>query len=191
MILSGIDTVIAKLNQVDFQGISDQIKTTARSADNSLAVLDRVADKVSLLDFQGISDQIKTTARSADNFLAGNRMNRIMSNLESSSTAFEKSMKQLDKIIAEVSLEGTLTEAKQSLVDFRFLIASTQEKIEALKLTDIVVKTNQVMDSLARSTWESAGNIQEATEKLRSASENLALLIERLEANPSDLLFSR
>ena len=86
-----------------------------------------VIDKINTVDFQGISDQIKTTGKSADNFLAGSRMSQIMANLESSTAAFEKSMTGMENIISAGSLEGTLTEARQSLVEARALISEVKD----------------------------------------------------------------
>lgn len=244
-ILTGIDKVIDKINKVDFPGISDQIKATAKSADNflagsrtnrimsnlesSLAALDKsmtqlekiasagtlegtlkeagqtlaevrplilvlkngVIDKISKIDFQGISEQIKATAKSADNFLADSRTDHILTNLESSTTALDKSMTRLEKIASEGTLEGTLKEARQTVAEVHSLISRLNNEVEAMKLTDTSDKANQVMDALARSTRASAVNILIATENMRSASESLERLIERIENNPSDLLFSR
>lgn len=244
-ILSGIDKVIDKVATVDFPGISDQLKATAKSAeeflagnrtnsimlnlesstaafDKSMNRLDKVIaegnlpgiltevrqtltethslmsllqneiiNKVAKVDFPGISDQIKATAKSAENFLAGDRTNRIMLNLESSTTSLDKSMSGLDKIISESNLAGTLTEVRQTLAETRSLMSLLQTEIKGMKLSEAGGKTNQAIDFLSRSMRESAVNIQVTTENLKSFSEGLERFIERLEANPSDLIFSK
>ncbi len=242
-ILVGIDSVIDKLNKVDFQGISDQFKTTAKSADtflagdrmtrimanleSSTAALDKsvtgverivsrgdlentmtearqtladtrallsgfkteVVAKLSKVDFQGVSEQFKATAKSADTFLAGDRMTRIMANLESSTTALDKSVTQLEKIVSGGALAGTLTEAKLFLTESRALISGLRGELKTMRLADTGAKAHQVADAWARSSRDTTVNMQRATENLKSASENLERLIERLEAHPSDLLF--
>ncbi len=60
-----------------------------------------------------------------------------------------------------------------------------------MRLKDTAVKANQVMDALGRTARTSAVDIQTATENLRRASESLERLLERIEANPSDLFFRR
>jgi phospholipid/cholesterol/gamma-HCH transport system substrate-binding protein len=150
-----------------------------------------VVDKVNNIDFHGISDKIKTTAQSADDFFAGAQTKRIVSNLESSTTALDKSMKRLEKIIADGNLGGTITEARQALTEARSLLSGLNNEVKDMRLKDTAAKANQVMDALGRTARTSAVDIQTSTESLRRASESLERLLERIEANPSDLLFSK
>jgi len=148
-------------------------------------------DKINDVDFQGISDKIKSTAQSADNFFAGTQTKRIMSNLESSTAALDKSMDKLDKIMAEGNLGGALAEARQALAEARSLISALNSEVKGMRLKDTAAKANQVMDDLDRTARTSAVDIQTATENLRRASESLERLLERIEANPSDLFFGK
>jgi phospholipid/cholesterol/gamma-HCH transport system substrate-binding protein len=148
-------------------------------------------DKINDVDFQGISDKIKSTAQSADNFFAGTQTKRIMSNLESSTAALDKSMDKLDKIMADGNLGGALAEARQALAEARSLISALNSEVKGMRLKDTAAKANQVMDDLDRTARTSAVDIQTATENLRRASESLERLLERIEANPSDLFFGK
>ena len=156
-----------------------------------LAGIYEVIDKINDVDFQGISDKIKATAQSADDFLSSGQTKRILSNLESSTAALDKSMKSLEKIIADGNLGGTVTEARQALAEARSLISALNYEVKALRLKDTAAKANQVMDTLGRTARTSAVDIQTSTESLRRASESLERLLERIEANPSDLFFGR
>ena len=151
----------------------------------------RLLTRINNVDFQGISDKIKTTAQSADDFFAGAQMKRIMSNLESSTAALDKSMKRLDKIMAEGNLGGAIAEARQALTEAHSLISALNSEVKGMRLKDTAVKANQLMDALDRTARTSAVDIQTATENLRRASESLERLLERIEANPSDLFFGR
>jgi phospholipid/cholesterol/gamma-HCH transport system substrate-binding protein len=150
-----------------------------------------VIDKINDVDFRGISDKIKTTAKSADDFFAGGQTKRVISNLESSTAALDKSMKKLEQIIADGNLGGTIAEAKQALTEAHSLITKLSRDVKDMRLKDTAAKANQVMDAMDRTARTSAVDIQTATENLRRASESLDRLLERIEANPSDLLFSR
>jgi len=66
-----------------------------------------------------------------------------------------------------------------------------QKDLKDMKIADTAEKANQVADSLARTTRESAANLRSTADNLRNASESLDRLMERLEAKPSDLLFGR
>lgn len=150
-----------------------------------------VIDKINDVDFQGISDKIKSTAQSANDFMAGAQTKRIMSNLDSSTTALNKSMKRLDKIMADGNLEGALAEARQALAEARSLISALNSEVKGIRLKDTAAKANQMMNDLDRTARTSAVDIQTATENLRRASESLDRLLERIEANPSDLFFGK
>ena len=150
-----------------------------------------VIDKINNVDFHGISDKIKTTAQSADDLFAGAQTKRIVSNLESSTTALDKSMKRLERIIADGNLGGAIAEAKQALTEARSLLSALNNEVKDMRLKDTAAKANQVMDALGRTARTSAVDIQTSTESLRRASESLERLLERIEANPSDLFFSR
>ncbi len=150
-----------------------------------------VIEKISDVDFHGISEKIKTTAQSADEFFAGAQMRRVMSNLESSTAALDKSMKRLDKIMAEGNLAGAIVEARQALAEARSLLTKLNTDVKDMRLKDTAAKANQLMDALGRTARTSAVDVQTATENLRRASESLDRLLERIEANPSDLFFSK
>lgn len=150
-----------------------------------------VIAKINDIDFHGISDKIKTTAQSADDFFSGGQTKRIMSNLDSATAALDKSMKRLDKIMSDGNLGGVIAEARQALAEARALISALNSDVKDMRLKDTAAKANQMMDALGRTARSSAVDIQTATENLRRASESLDRLLERIEANPSDLFFRR
>ncbi len=150
-----------------------------------------VIDKIHQVDFRGISDQIIQTTKSAENFLGGSRMKQILVNLESSTTALNRSMTRLDKIISEGNLEGTFSDAKQALSEARSLISGVKKDLQTMNLSNTADKANQAVDVLDRTVRTSAVDIQTSTENIRRASDNLDRLLERLDANPSELIFGR
>jgi phospholipid/cholesterol/gamma-HCH transport system substrate-binding protein len=156
-----------------------------------LAGIYEVIEKIHQVDFRGISDQIIMTTKSADNFLAGSRMKQILANLESSTTALNRSMTRLDKIISEGNLGETLSEAKQTVSEARSFISGLKNDLQSMNLTNTADKANQAVDILDRTVRTSAVDIQTSTENIRRASDNLDRLLERLDANPSELIFGR
>ena len=156
-----------------------------------LAGIYEVIEKIHQVDFRGISDQIIMTTKSADNFLAGSRMKQILANLESSTTALNRSMTRLDKIISEGNLGETLSEAKQTVSEARSFISGLKNDLQSMNLTNTADKANQTVDILDRTVRTSAVDIQTSTENIRRASDNLDRLLERLDANPSELIFGR
>jgi phospholipid/cholesterol/gamma-HCH transport system substrate-binding protein len=177
--------------QISFAAAYPVIPSRPSETKQILSGIYEVIDKINDVDFQGISDKIKSTVQSADDFFAGAQTKRIMSNLDSSTAALDKSMKRLENIIADGNLGGAIAEARQALAEARSLISTMNTEVKNMRLKDTAAKANQVMDALGRTARTSAVDIQTATENLRRASESLDRLLERIEANPSDLLFSK
>jgi phospholipid/cholesterol/gamma-HCH transport system substrate-binding protein len=177
--------------QISFPAEYHVIPSRPSETKQILSGIYEVIEKINHVDFRGISEKIKTTAQSADEFFAGGQMKRVMSNLESSTAALDKSMKRLDKIMAEGNLGEAIAEARQALAEAHSLLAKLNSEVKDMRLKDTAVKANQVMDALGRTARTSAVDIQTTTENLRRASETLDRLLERIEANPSDLFFSK
>ncbi len=177
--------------QISFVAEYPVIPSRPSETKQILSGIYEVIDKINNIDFHGISDKIKTTAQSADDLFAGAQTKRIVSNLESSTAALDKSMKRLERIIADGNLGGAIAEARQSLTEARSLLSALNNEVKDMRLKDTAAKANQVMDALGRTARTSAVDIQTSTESLRRASESLERLLERIEANPSDLFFSR
>ena len=97
---------------------------------------------------------------------------------------------RVETITAEGRLEGIADETRAALAEARSLIAMTRDEIKALRLAETAEKTNRAVDYLSRTSRTTARDVQVMIENLRRASETLERLLERLESNPSDLLFS-
>lgn len=153
--------------------------------------VDDVIEKLKSMDINGAVEQVKSTAKTAESFLAGAPMKTILTHLGSSSAHLDGVMARLDKLTAEGKIDRTLGEAKQTLADARSLISAIQGEMQSLKRAGVASKATQVLDNMNRITHTSAVEIQATSENLRRASESLERLLERLEANPSDLIFSK
>jgi phospholipid/cholesterol/gamma-HCH transport system substrate-binding protein len=91
---------------------------------------------------------------------------------------------------ASGKLEGILDDTRTTLAEARSLISTTRDEIKALKLTETAEKTNRLVDNLSRASRTTARDIQTMSDNLKRTSETLERLVDRLESNPSDLLFS-
>jgi phospholipid/cholesterol/gamma-HCH transport system substrate-binding protein len=152
--------------------------------------IDEIVEKIKQIDLEGISKSISRSAEAAENLLAGPRMQKVLANLESISGNLDQTVARVEKITAEGNLEGIVGETRAALVEARSLIAVTRDEIKALKLADTAEKANRVADNLSRTSRTTARDVQIMSDNLRRASETLERLVERLEGNPSDLLFS-
>jgi phospholipid/cholesterol/gamma-HCH transport system substrate-binding protein len=153
--------------------------------------IDEIVEKIKLVDLEEISKSITNSAKAAENLLAGPRTQKVLENLESISVNLDQTVARVEKITAEGNLEGIVGETRATLVEARSLIAVTRDELKALRLAETAEKTNRVVDSLSRTSRTTARDLQVMSDNLRRTSETLERLVERLESNPSDLLFSR
>jgi phospholipid/cholesterol/gamma-HCH transport system substrate-binding protein len=153
--------------------------------------IDEIVEKIKQVDLEGISKSITHSAKAAENLLAGPRTQKVLENLESISVNLDQTVARVEKITAEGNLEGIVGETRAALVEARALIAVTRDELKALRLAETAEKTNRVVDNLSRTSRTTARDVQVMSDNLRRASETLERLVERLESNPSDLLFSR
>jgi phospholipid/cholesterol/gamma-HCH transport system substrate-binding protein len=152
--------------------------------------IDEIVEKIKQVDLEGLSKNIASSARAAENLLAGPRTQKVLANLESISVNLDQTMARIEKITAEGNLEGIVGETRAALVEARSLITVTRDEIKALKLAETAEKANRVVDNLSRTSRTTARDVQIMSDNLRRASETLERLVDRLESNPSDLLFS-
>jgi phospholipid/cholesterol/gamma-HCH transport system substrate-binding protein len=156
-----------------------------------LADTDKIMQNIKGIDFPGIANQLKQTTKAIETFLVGDRTTRIMSNLESMSVNLDKSVAQINKIVAEGKIEGVFQETSETLLHARQLINSTKKEIEALNLTQQTAKTGVILDTLDKRTKSITLDLQDTAENLRTTSEYLQKLAESLNNNPAELIFSR
>ncbi len=153
--------------------------------------IDEIVEKIKQVDLEGISKSITHSAKAAEDLLAGPRTQKVLANLESISVNLDQTMARVEKISAEGNLEGIVGETRAALVEARSLIAVTRDELKALRLAETAEKTNRVVDSLSRTTRTTARDLQVMSDNMKRSSETLERLVERLESNPSDLLFSK
>ena len=170
---------------------------------------DIIIQNIKAIDFKGISEQLKNSTRAIEAFLTDKRLNTAIAHLESASRNLDRSIVQIQKKIDAVEIEGIVNEIYKTLSETRGFIQSVRQEIEAVKLAEQTARVGEVLDTLARETAKTgekaeeildelgrdtdaiALELQETSENLRLASEQLQTLAEGLKDNPSELIFDR
>ena len=152
--------------------------------------IDEIIDKIKQLDLEDIVKSVKATGKAAENLLGGPQMQKTLQNLESISTSIDQTASRIEKIAGSGRLEDVLDDTRTTLAEARALIVTTRNELNALKLAETAEKTNRVVDNLSRTSRTTARDIQAMSDNLKRASETLERLVDRLESNPSDLIFS-
>jgi len=169
-LLTGIDNVIQSLNKIDTQGISDQIKSTLKVLESVVASVDNVVGSVEKALGTGKLEEavveVRNTLLKVQNFVSDAQKDLEAMNLGKSGTNIENATARLDKIMNSGEIEEVLAEVK-----------------------DAAKKMNQLVEGLDKRSLAITNNIKGTSENLKRASESLEMLIDRVYASPSDLLF--
>lgn len=153
--------------------------------------INAVVEKANQIDFKGISDQIKSTAKTVDNFVGDSKMKNMVKSLANAASNVEELSNKLNVLMVEKgSLEDMIEDARDVLSGAKKTIEKVNEEINAMKIADTAHKANRIMDNAARRTQTVATEVQITSENLRRASETLENLLNRLNADPSDVIFS-
>src|SRR4030042_439934 len=171
-LLTGIDNVIQSLNKIDTQGISDQIKSTLKVLESTVAGLNSVVGSVEKTLGAGRLEEtvgeVKNTLLKLQDFVSDVQKELQALNLGKTGTNIESATERLAKIMNSGEVEAILEEAK-----------------------DAAKKMNQLVGGLDKRSLEVTNNIKATSENLKRASESLEMLVDRVHASPSDLLFGQ
>jgi phospholipid/cholesterol/gamma-HCH transport system substrate-binding protein len=170
-----------------------------------ISSVDRIMSRIEQVDLKGISDQLKQTTRALETFLTGRQMTGILAKLDSTAGSLDQGLRRIDRILAEGRVEGVLEEARQGLqearrglqesrktvADVRELVAVVQGEVKNLKASEIAERAGRLMEGIDRRTRGMKTDFERTTDDIRQAADSLKLLLDRLQASPSDLIFSR
>ncbi|MDQ5986009.1 MAG: MCE family protein [Syntrophus sp. SKADARSKE-3] len=149
-----------------------------------------VYERLRLVDFEGISDRTKKAATSVETFFGSKKLTGAVQNLELAGASLDLTLQKVDKIIASGQINQVLAEAQQSLMEAKHFITALKEEIREMKLAQQSEKVGRLTDKLDRRSQRVAGNMDALFRDVRRNSDRLEKLLERLQYNPSDLIFS-
>jgi len=156
-----------------------------------LTSADKIMGKMEEVDIQGLADQIRRSTKAVETVLAGDGMKRILANVESATASLDRTIRRADSVLAQVKIDGVLAETKEGVQEARRLMVLLQEQLKGLKLAETVERSDRLVEGVDRRTRRVASEVGAAADEIREAALSLRLLVERLEENPSELLFSK
>jgi phospholipid/cholesterol/gamma-HCH transport system substrate-binding protein len=152
--------------------------------------VNEIVGKIKKVDFKGISDQLIHTTQSLETLIGGAATKRIISNLESATASLSNTVAKIDKVMQEGSVEDIVKEAKEAIRDTRTVIGQVKAELDSIDLAETVNKTNALLEGATKKTHAVAVEAQVTLENIRTASETLDSLLDKLNADPSMLIFS-
>ena len=181
---------INRTPQINFEPDHPLIPSNPSEIQEIVSGVDDVVKKMQDINFKAISDELVSATKSVNTFFSGQKMTKIISNLEAMTQTLADSANELSKMVGDGRADTILTDARDTVRDAKETIAKLKTELEKMKLAETSAKTNRLIDDISRRSKVITTEIQLTGENLRRASENLDLLIERLKADPSDILFS-
>lgn len=171
-IVSGVQEILEKIKQVDTKGISDKIKSTLIVFESTIANLNSAMSSVEKTLTAGRLEEIlveaKNTLIKVQNVASDIQGEIHALNLPKTGAHLERTTARIEKILTSGEVEAILAEAKGT-----------------------IVKMNQLAEGVDKRSVAITNNIKITSENLKRASESLEMLIERVYASPSDLLFGQ
>jgi len=181
---------INRTPQINFEPDYPLIPSNPSEIQEIVSGVDDVVKKLQDVNFKAISDELVSATKSVNTFFAGQKMTKIISNLEAMTQTLADSANQLSKMVGDGRADQILTDARDTVRDAKETIGKIKSELEKMKLAETSAKTTRLIDDLSRRSKTIATEIQLTGENLRRATDNLDQLIERLKADPSDILFS-
>jgi len=175
-LLADANTIVQNVKAIDFKGVAEQIKHSARSLE--VFMTDR--------RLTGIVANLESASLNLDRSAAG---------IKEKIDAFETESVKKDIAATLDETRGLITTTRQdisaTLAETRGLILSARQEIEAMQLPRQAAKAGEAIEALDKSSRSIALELQDSAENLRTTSEALKSLAESLKNNPSELIFSR
>jgi phospholipid/cholesterol/gamma-HCH transport system substrate-binding protein len=197
-ILTGIDAVMDKVKEADFQAIfgkvekelqalSSQIQQTARSVEGFFT---GPAMRSILKNVDSATRRADQSLLRVEKILAAENWERILARTESAASEMDRAMVRLDRVLTETDIGGAVQEVQGVLRESREVLAALKEEIRALKLGDTTLPIRELAENLDRRTRAIGNEIRTLGKNLRQASEKLEVILENAENRPSDFIFS-
>lgn len=152
--------------------------------------VDEIIGNIKKIDFIAIAGQARSTIGALEKFITDDKMKKIITNLESTTASLEGVAAKVNTALERGNLEEILVETKSVVTEARKLVERTRSEVEALKVKETGERAAMVVEEADRKIRSLSSEVHATMENVRQLTESLEELVERLRADPSDLLFS-
>lgn len=165
VILSALDETLGGMKQLDLKGISEQLKSTAKTVNTAFS--DRRINTI-MNDLQSTAENLDRTSRRIDEIVAGGHIGKMLADTRE-----------------------TVRQAREAIDEAKVLIAELRDDLKAMKLRQTGRHADQLVEGLDSRTRVITGEVRSTLDNIRRVTERLDTLIERLNESPSDLIWSK
>lgn len=179
-ILDGAGQIVTKVGEIDFKGLSEEVKKLTKSLDRT----------VNSKEIHGILKNIEmVSARLNSN--THPKLDAILAKVDNLAAKLDRTASSLEMAVSPEKKDGIVSNANGVLLDTRAFIGDLHKEIKEMKLAETGQRASRLADDLSRSTAVVTRDLESILDGLRQTSEGLDLLVERVKNSPSDLIFSK
>ncbi len=150
-----------------------------------------VLKRIKEIDFAGISTQVLKTTKAIDGLVSGEKMKGIMRDAGVAAGKLADASGKIDDFVAGGSLNEVVRDAGDAVREARAVIARVKTEIEGMKMAQTAGSVNRFVERTSTKVDSTLTEVGLTAETLRRAADSLEALIDRINADPSQLIFSR
>jgi phospholipid/cholesterol/gamma-HCH transport system substrate-binding protein len=184
--------------KIDFVAEYPIIPSRPSDLQRIISSLDSVMQQVKSINFAGMGNKIDQTLNSVQSLFGDRRLQVAMDRLADASVKLDRLVGRLDRTLDDKSINKIVTDSKRVLTGAQGAVTSAREMMDQL-ISDIKQmdlgntgqRAGRLVEALEQRSYQLSVEMQITMQNLRSASGSLKSLLERLERDPSAVIFSR
>jgi hypothetical protein len=142
------------------------------------------------IDFKSISEQVLKAGRSIDLLMSSDRTKTIVNELSNASVNLASASEKINKLMASGSVQEVVSEARDALREVRSVVEQARTEIGNSGISQVGGKVDRFVEGSSRQVRSILNEVQDTADRLRRTSDSVETLVDRLNADPSALLFS-
>ena len=117
------------------------------------------------------------------------RTKQLLDNLESATAHFDRTFRHTDRLLAGGSVDHVLSGTKETISEARATLKGIRSEMDAMKLKETSGQAQRLLEGLETDSRRISADLKVTAEHLRQVTENLEGLVDRIQADPSEILF--
>jgi septation ring formation regulator EzrA len=196
-----LNEALSRIAQVDFQGISNELKMTLETFRSTLddPAVDNIMKEVSLTvkELRSVVSSVNSKLKSLEISNIITNLNKALENIQSLAATMNSEIKGLQLSKLSAAADKTLQSTSNTVKQFQTSIASIEKEfnvtlkdIRALTNESAKIRTdlNKVSDSLTKGSMQVKTSLMTTLDKLDKTLMTITAFFEMIENDPSSLI---
>jgi phospholipid/cholesterol/gamma-HCH transport system substrate-binding protein len=149
-----------------------------------------ILKSIKQIDFKGISEQVLKAGKSIDLLVSSERTKTIVNELSGASVNLSSASEKINKLMASGSVQEVVSEARDALREARSVVEQARTEIGNSGISQVGGKVDRFVEGSSQQVRSILNEVQDTADRLRRTSDSVEILVDRLNADPSALLFS-